>query len=54
MQTLPDTIKRLIDRFNQQADHIHSPDYNETLIRIDLINPLMSALGWDIDNTTFL
>ena len=43
-------VKRNIDRFNQQSDHIRSPDYNETLIRIDFINPLMSALGWDIDN----
>src|SRR5665213_1350825 len=46
----PDTIKRLIDRFTQQSDQIRSPDYNETLIRIDYINPLMSELGWDIDN----
>jgi hypothetical protein len=46
----PDTIKRLIDRFAQQSDQIRSPDYNETLIRIDYINPLMSELGWDIDN----
>lgn len=51
MPSCPDAIKRLIDRFQQQADHIRSPDYNETLIRIDFINPLMRALGWDIDNT---
>ncbi|HET6247173.1 MAG TPA: hypothetical protein VFE47_05680 [Tepidisphaeraceae bacterium] len=50
MGTCPDTIKRLIDRFTQQADQVRSPDYNETLIRIDYINPLMSELGWDIDN----
>ncbi|HZK80251.1 MAG TPA: hypothetical protein VFC46_04270 [Humisphaera sp.] len=42
----PDTIKRLINRFTQQSDQIRSPDYNETLIRIDYINPLMSELGW--------
>ena len=46
----PDSIKRLIDRFTQQSDQLHSPDYNETLIRVDFINPLMSELGWDIDN----
>ena len=51
MGTCPDTIKRLIERFNQQSDQIRSPDYNETLIRIDFINPLMTALGWDIDNS---
>ncbi len=50
MGICPDTIKRLVDRFNQQSDHLHSPDYNETLIRIDFIDPLMHALGWDINN----
>ena len=50
MGTCPDAVKRLIDRFRQQSDHIRSPDYNETLIRVDFINPLMDALGWDIDN----
>ncbi|MEX2214844.1 MAG: N-6 DNA methylase [Phycisphaeraceae bacterium] len=51
MMQCPDEIKRLIDRFNQQSDHVRSPDYNETLIRIDYINPMMKALGWDIDNS---
>ncbi len=51
METALDTIKRLVDRFHQQSDRIRSPDYNETLIRIDFINPLMKALGWDIDNS---
>jgi len=50
MGTSPDAIKKLVDRFNQQSDQLRSPDYNETLIRIDYINPLMTELGWDIDN----
>ena len=50
MPTTPDTIKRLVDRFDQQSDQIKSADYNETLIRIDFINPLMAELGWDIEN----
>src|SRR5436190_20168059 len=49
-RSCPDVVKRLIDRFEQQSDQIRSPDYNETLIRIDFINPLMRELGWDIDN----
>src|SRR5687768_18080147 len=51
MGTCPDAIKRLVDRFSQQSDTIRSPDYNETLIRIDFINPLMKELGWDMDNS---
>lgn len=50
MGTCPDSIQRLVDRFNQQANTLRSPDYHETLIRIDFINPLMRELGWDIDN----
>ena len=37
--------KRLIDRFDQQSDQIRSPDYNETTIRIEFINPLFAVLG---------
>lgn len=51
MGTCPDTVKRLIDRFTQQADQVRSPDYNETQLRIDFINPLFRHLGWDVDNT---
>ena len=51
MAQCPDGIKRLIDRFHQQSDQVCSPDYNETLIRVDFINPMMRELGWDIDNS---
>jgi hypothetical protein len=50
MGTCPDSIKRLIERFDQQRDQVRSPDYNETQLRIDFVNPLFAALGWDIDN----
>ena len=50
MGTCPDSIKRLIERFEHQSNQLRSPDYNETLIRIDYINPLMTELGWDVDN----
>jgi hypothetical protein len=50
MGTCPDAIKRLIERFDQQSDQVRSPDYNETQLRIDFVNPLFAALGWDIDN----
>jgi hypothetical protein len=50
MGKAPDTVLRLVDRFAQQSDQMRAPDYNETKIRIDFLNPLMSELGWDIDN----
>ena len=35
MGTCPDSVKRLIQRFDHQSDTLRSPDYNETLIRVD-------------------
>jgi len=50
MPKCPDAILRLVDRFNHQSDHVRAPDYNETLLRIDYVNPMFAELGWDIDN----
>src|SRR5437016_5950888 len=50
MATCPDTLKRLIERFDQQADQVRSPNYNEAQLRIDFVIPLFAQLGWDIDN----
>jgi len=45
-----DAILRLIERFDHQLDQVRSPDYNETQLRIDFVNPMFRELGWDIDN----
>jgi len=50
MGNCPDAVKRLTERFDQQSDQVRSPDYNETQLRIDFVNPLFAVLGWDIDN----
>src|SRR5208337_4329146 len=46
----PDLLSRLIAKFTEQADQYRSADYNETQVRIDFINPMFKALGWDMDN----
>jgi hypothetical protein len=46
----PDSVKRLVDRFATQSDIVTRTDYNETQLRIDYINPLFDALGWDMSN----
>jgi type I restriction-modification system DNA methylase subunit len=46
----PNSIKLLVERFRRNSDVYCSPDYNETQVRIDFINPMFSALGWDMDN----
>lgn len=46
----PEAIQRLIEHFDRQCDQVRSPDYNETQLRIDFINPMFAELGWDMDN----
>jgi len=50
MGSCPDAILRLIEHFDRQSDQVRSPDYNETQIRIDFVNPMFAELGWDMDN----
>jgi len=50
MGKCPDIIQRLIERFDQQADQVRTPDYNEAQLRIDFVNPMFAELGWDMDN----
>ena len=52
MPSCPDTILRLIERFDHQLDQVKSQEYNETQLRIDFVNPMFRELGWDIDNTS--
>lgn len=47
----PTTILQLIDHFYANQHALRSGQYNETQARIDFINPLFDALGWDIANT---
>ena len=45
-----DTVARLVKQFNRNAATYRNPDYNETRARIEFINPLFEALGWDVTN----
>jgi hypothetical protein len=46
----PADILALIERFGARRAHFEQPDYNETQVRVEFINPLFRALGWDVDN----
>ena len=48
---IPSQVQELIEKFSAQADLYRSPTYNETQLRVDFVNPMFKALGWDIDNT---
>jgi hypothetical protein len=48
--TPPDALLRLVDRFSQDYKVFLSSDYKEEQLRLEFLNPLFSALGWDMDN----
>jgi len=48
--SVPQGVKRLIERFERNRDAYRSSDYNEAQVRLELINPLFKALGWDMYN----
>jgi hypothetical protein len=56
--TPPDSLKRLVDHFDQNRDAYHSISYNEAQLRrewclsalLRIIDPLFEALGWDVEN----
>ena len=43
-------LQGLIENFKTFYDELHSPNYNETLLRRDYVDPLFALLGWDINN----
>jgi len=48
--TAPKAINRLIERFQENRDIYCSSQYNEAQARIEFIDPLFKALGWDMTN----
>ena len=47
----PDTVFDLVQRFTDNLTSYKSINYNETQTRVELIDPLFIALGWDVNNT---
>ena len=46
----PQIVLDLIERFHTHRDAYKAPEYNETQVRREFIDPFFKALGWDIDN----
>ena len=45
--TAPDSVKRLVDRFNQDRKVFLSGDYKEEQLRAEFLNPFFESLDWD-------
>lgn len=43
-------VLALIDRFEKHADRYVQPSYQEAETRKDFIDPLLKAMGWDVDH----
>jgi len=48
-RSVPDTLKRLVDRFDQNRDVHVSGGYNGAQLRREFLDPLFEALGWDVE-----
>ena len=46
----PETVKRLVDRFDQDRRVFQSADYKEEQLRAEFLNPFFESLGWDVAN----
>jgi hypothetical protein len=46
----PDSVRRLVDHFDQNRKAFLSPDYKEEQLRAEFLNPFFESLGWDMDN----
>lgn len=47
---VPQKVLDLVNRFETHRDAYLSTGYNETQVRREFIDPLLKALGWDVDN----
>lgn len=47
---VPSAVHDLIERFRRNQESYFSVGYNEEHTRIEFINPLFEALGWDVSN----
>lgn len=45
-----DKLQSLVAKFEKDKPHYLSKGYPEAQVRIDFLNPLFEALGWDIEN----
>lgn len=48
--TVPVAVAELIERFERNREAYRSVQYNEAQVRIEFIDPLFEALGWDVQN----
>ena len=47
---VPPAVVELVEQFDRNLAAYKSGKYNETQVRVEFIDPLFKALGWDVHN----
>ena len=47
-------LSQLVEKFEANQSDYRDSNYNETLTRLDFINPFFEILNWDINNTNMV
>lgn len=50
--TAPKAVHQLVERFDKGSAAYKHRDYNETQLRVEFVNPLFEALGWDVRDSS--
>ena len=50
MAKAPDILSSLVERFDRHVEAYRRGQYGETRVRVEFIDPLFIALGWDVRN----
>jgi type I restriction-modification system DNA methylase subunit len=45
-----EVVTELVKKFSENRAEYMRATYNETLLRVDFLNPFLEALGWDVEN----
>lgn len=48
--SVPSDVEELVERFEYNLEDYKSGRYNEEQLRVEFVNPLFEALGWDVTN----
>lgn len=49
---VPQRIKELVEKFENNFEGYKSSSYNETTLRQEFLDPFFDELGWDVYNKT--
>ena len=47
-------LNRLVESFGKRLAELKQPGYSEAQLRDNFLNPLLRALGWDMENRALI